>query len=310
MNDTGASPTPPVVYVVQGAGPPDDEGLSLAGLVRAVGRHRGRVLGATLAGTLLAAAYAFLAEPVYLAEAVLFPREARVAGGLSAQLAQLGGLADMAGIATGGAGKQEPLGVLRSRGFAARFIARRGLAASLAPDHPADDVRKAAEVFGRTVLSVFEDKRSGLVTVGIRWRDPAQAADWANDIVRQLNEEMRARALQESEGNIRYLREQLDNTRTVSLQESISRLLEAEMQKDMLARGTPEYAFRVVDPAEVPVRRAAPKRLLVVTMGFSLSLVAAVLVAGLAGPVRRLWAAPAAGRIQTDRQAGSPNPDA
>jgi uncharacterized protein involved in exopolysaccharide biosynthesis len=309
MNAPGGSPTPPVVYVVQPPGLPADEGLSLAGLVGAVRRHRGRVLATTVAGTLLAAAYAFLAEPVYLAEAVLYPREARPMGGLSGQLAQLGGLADMAGITAGSTGKQEPLGVLRSRGFAARFIARRGLAESLAPDHPPDDARKAAEVFGRSVLSVFEDKRSGLVTVGIRWRDPAAAADWANDIVRQLNEEMRARALQESAGNIRYLREQLESTRTVSLQESISRLLEAEMQKDMLARGTAEYAFRVVDPAEVPVRRAAPRRLQVVAMGLGLSFVTAVLVAGLAGPVRRLWAAAPAGQAPA-RPTGKTTPDA
>jgi uncharacterized protein involved in exopolysaccharide biosynthesis len=309
MKDTGGSPAPPVVYVVQSPGAPADEGLSLAGLVGAVRHHRGRVLAATLAGTLLAAAYAFLAEPVYVAEAVLYPREARPMGGLSGQLAQLGGLADMAGIATGSSGKQEPLGVLRSRGFAARFIGRRGLAESLAPDHPPDDARKAAEVFGRSVLSVFEDKRSGLITVGIRWRDPAAAADWANDIVRQLNEEMRARALQESEANIRYLRGQLESTRTVSLQESISRLLEAEMQKNMLARGTGEYAFRVVDPAEVPVRRAAPRRLQIVTMGLSLSLVTAVLVAGLAGPVRRIWTAPPAGQAPA-RPTGTTSTDA
>jgi uncharacterized protein involved in exopolysaccharide biosynthesis len=280
---------PQVVYVVQQDAAAQDDGLNLASLIRAVRHHRWWVVVITLLGTLAAVAYAVTAQPVYRAESVLFPRESRT-GGLAAPLAQLGGLADMAGISVGGNSRQEPLGVLRSQGFASRFITQFQLAKVLDPEAPTDDPRKATEIFSRQVMSVFEDKRTGLVTVGIRWHDPEVAADWANAVVRQLNDEMRARALKESTANIGYLRDQLESTGTVSLQDSISRLLEAEMQKDMLARGTAEYSFRIVDVAEPPARRAWPKRTLIVVMAFSLSLLASVLLAALAGPLRRLWA--------------------
>jgi uncharacterized protein involved in exopolysaccharide biosynthesis len=279
-----------VVYVVQQNGSPQDDGLNLVSLLGAIRRYRWWVIGLTLLGTLGAVAYALNAQPVYLAESVLYPRESRTAGGLSSQLSQLGGLADMAGIAAGGVSKQEPLGVLRSKGFASRVITQQQLAQVIAPDASPDDVRKATDFFSRNLFSVFEDKRTGLVTVGIRWHDPTVAAEWANLIVRQLNDEMRARALSESAGNIRYLREQLESTSNVALQESISRQLEAEMQKDMLARGTAEYSFRVVDFAEPPVRRTWPKRLLIVVMAFSFSLLVSVMLAALVGPLRRLWA--------------------
>jgi LPS O-antigen subunit length determinant protein (WzzB/FepE family) len=35
----------------------------------------------------------------------------------------------------------------------------------------------------------------------------------------------------------------------------------------MLARGTQEFAFRIIDPAEPPNKRARPKRVLVVIIG-------------------------------------------
>jgi uncharacterized protein involved in exopolysaccharide biosynthesis len=278
-----------VVYVVRQDSPEVDDGLNLAAVLGAVRSHRWWAAGLTALGTLIAVAYALSVQPLYRAESILYPRELRAAGGLSAQLSQLGGLADLAGIGGGGGSKQEPLGVLRSKGFASRFIAEQQLAQLIVPEAQDNDPRKATEIFARSVLSVFEDKRTGLVTVGVKWRDPEIAADWANAIVGQLNEEMRARALQESEENIRYLRGQLENTHTVALQESISRLLEAEMQKNMLARGTSEYSFRVLDAAEPPVRPVWPKRSLIVAMGFSFSVFASVILLAIAGPLRRLW---------------------
>lgn len=293
MNEVGSSTAgqgSQVVYVVRQDGAPQDDGLNLTALLGAIRRYRWWVIGLILLGTVSGVTYALFAQPIYRAESVVYPRESRPAGGLSSQLAQFGGLADMAGIAVGGSSKQEPLGVLRSKGFARRFIAQHELALLIAPDAPPNDVREATERFSRNVLSVFEDKRTGLVTVGIKWRDAKVAAEWANAIVRQLNDEMRARALKESAANIRYLREQLENTSAVSLQDAIARLLEAEMQKDMLAGGTAEYSFRVVDLAEPPVRRDWPKRLLIVVMAFSCSLLASVILAAIAGPLRRIWA--------------------
>jgi uncharacterized protein involved in exopolysaccharide biosynthesis len=52
-------------------------------------------------------------------------------------------------------------------------------------------------------------------------------------------------------------------TSVVSLQQSMGRVLEGEMQKLMLARGNEEFAFKVIDPATPPKQRDAPKRALV-----------------------------------------------
>ena len=69
------------------------------------------------------------------------------------------------------------------------------------------------------------------------------------------------------------------------MQGAISRLLETELQRVMIARGDSQFSFRIVDPAEVPKYRSWPKR--------SVILAIAILAGGLAGVgavfVRLAW---------------------
>jgi uncharacterized protein involved in exopolysaccharide biosynthesis len=83
----------------------------------------------------------------------------------------------------------------------------------------------------------------------------------------RLNERMRAQALKEAETNVAFLQTELGRTSVVTLQQSIGRLLESELQKLMLARGNEEFAFRVIDAASPPKERVRPKRALIAVMG-------------------------------------------
>ena len=75
---------------------------------------------------------------------------------------------------------------------------------------------------------------------------------------------MRQRELRDAQTSIEYLRAELAKTNEVVLQQSISRLIESEMQKITMARGNPEFAFKVIDRAEVPKRKSSPQRVLIV----------------------------------------------
>lgn len=276
--------------------------LDLAELIRTIWHRRWWIISITAVCSALGLAYALLATPFYRADTVLLPRDSRAGFGLSAQLSQLGGLADLAGINVGSVDRQEPLGVLRSKGFARRFIEKNGLLDTLAErkgpggsealsgDNGVPDIRRVVDSFVRSVVSVTEDKKSGLVVVSVVWKDPEVAAIWANGLVTQANDEMRMRALGESESNIRYLTQQLQATNVVSIQQAISRVLEAEMQKAMLAKGTPDYAFRVIDTAEPPVQRQRPKRTIIVMVAFFAGLMLSVFAVIIAAPLRRVIA--------------------
>jgi uncharacterized protein involved in exopolysaccharide biosynthesis len=59
------------------------------------------------------------------------------------------------------------------------------------------------------------------------------------------------------------LQREIAATSVVSLQQSMGRVLEGEMQKLMLARGNEEFAFKVIDRATPPKKRDTPKRALI-----------------------------------------------
>jgi uncharacterized protein involved in exopolysaccharide biosynthesis len=209
-------------------------------------------------------AYALMAQEWWRADVVLAPADKKA---LPGALGQLGGLASLAGVNIGGGGNQEPLAVLRSKGFAREFITEQDLMPVLLKDVKSTDgkpldIRDALREFEK-VRSVSDDKKTGLVTLGVRWKDPETAASWANLLVKRLNERLRVEALAESQRNVDFLQKEMAATSVVSLQQSMGRVLEGEMQKLMLARGNEEFAFKVIDPATPPKQRDAPKRALV-----------------------------------------------
>ena len=207
--------------------------------------------------------YALLAQEWYRAEVVLAPADKK--GGMSGALSQLSGLASLAGVSVGGGEGSQPLAVLKSKDFAREFITDMKLMPVLLKDQKDDkptDIRDALRVF-ETVRTVSDDKKTGLVTLGVRWKDADTAALWANELARRVNAWLRAEALQEAERNVAYLQKEMAATSVVSLQQSMGRVLEGEMQKLMLARGNEQFAFKVIDRATPPKIRDAPKRSLI-----------------------------------------------
>jgi uncharacterized protein involved in exopolysaccharide biosynthesis len=222
--------------------------------------------------------YALAAEEWYRAETVLAPADERSAPALGGQL---GGLAALAGVTVGGGDSAQAVATLRSRELAREFIEDHDLVrvffadewdeerGTWTGDDPArwPDVRSAVKFFHENVLYLNQDRQTGLVTLAIEWKDPEIAAAWAADLVRRANETLRERALREAETNVAYLQAELSQTTLVTLQQSIGRLLESELQKLMLARGNEEFAFKVIDAASAPRDRIRPKRALISVVG-------------------------------------------
>ena len=141
------------------------------------------------------------------------------------------------------------------------------------------DLRQAVQFFSEDVRQIEEDEQTGLVTLAVEWPDPELAADWAGMLVERINENLRTRALHDAERNVAYLREELEQTSVVTLQESIGRLLEVELQKVLLARGNEEFAFRIIDRPEVPVSPSRPsRRLIVIAAVFASGILSLLLV--------------------------------
>jgi uncharacterized protein involved in exopolysaccharide biosynthesis len=251
--------------------------------------------------TAVGVGYALLATQWYVSEALLIPATPKSTQNLPGQLANLGGLAGLAGInLLGSNNTSEPIAVLRSRDLIREFIQKNDLLPVLYSDKwdataarwkdarlsKQPDLRDGVKLFQKTILTVQDDKKTGLVSLAVEWKDPTLAADWANQLIERVNERMRARATEEAEANITYLQSQLGSTSQATLQQTVSRLLENELQKAMLARGNKEFAFRIVDRPEVPKHRTHPNRPLTAALGFLAGGILGVLVVFVRGAFR------------------------
>lgn len=248
---------------------PNEPLVDLGQLARTVLRSW-RVLLLAFAFGLLAGTVYFIAAPRLYSSQTLLSVENEAANRLSGMLSgQIGALASLAGIEIGeGAGRRsEYLAILRSEGFATRFLHRQGLVEPLLErkrhgvlgalkhmlfdrgETDASRTRDAVRYFHRRVLVVGEDKKTGLVTVAVEWHDPAVAARWANAFVQQFNDELRSRDGRTAASRLDFLHKESERNRTRELQQSIAKLMERELNTIMVTNVQTDYALRVLEPA-------------------------------------------------------------
>jgi hypothetical protein len=154
-----------------------------------------------------------------------------------------------------------------------------------------DLLQAAVTYFQDNVLTVAYDTRTSLMVVSIVWVDRHKAAELANDYIAFANEAMRQRGIASARNRIAFLDKAAANAATVELRQAIYRLVEAQVNAEMMAATKPDYAFIVVDPA-VPAgvnEYVRPQRML-------LALIATIFGSGFAfsvllllGRVRLPW---------------------
>jgi len=259
----------------------DDE-ITLYELAGMLWNRRWFILVVTTVTTVAVVAASYLFEKQYQAtvvvSAVSNPGSSGQIGGAAGAIAsQFGGIASLAGISVGADNKKaESLAVLQSEALTEDFITQNDLLPVIYKKFwdPAtkkwniNDPRKiptlwkANQYFKTRIRGVATDTKTGLVVVSITWTDPKLAAQWANALVRLANDYLRDKAIRESERNIAYLTDEAAKTDVVGVKQAIFAILQDEINKVMLARGSIDYALKVVDPAFAPEIAASPKRLL------------------------------------------------
>ena len=304
--------TPTGYFVILPPNVPEESRVDVGEVLRILMRRWWQGVLVALVGGIAVAAFVLNMPNQYESRILLAPVNSDPAGAAGMLRNQLGGLASLAGINLGGGGgdrKAEAVAMLSAEGFLAGFVKDEDLLPVLFADRwdqtkgtwrdqsrvPTvdDGVRKF-----KKLQRVSDDRKTGLVTMVIRWTDRELAARWANGLVGRLNEQLRRRAIDESALRIEYLNQELAKSDVVAFREAIFGLIEQQMNASMLANVQREYAFRTVDPAlpADPKRKVAPPRSIFVLAG-ALALV--VLWAALVlWRERRVWlAAPGAASI-------------
>ena len=237
------------------------------------------IVGITLVCTGLAIVYALNIPDVFKAESLLAPAEEEKSA-VSSSLGQFGGLAAMAGISIPSSSNIERvLATLETREFLKKFISSQKLLPIIFDDLWDESSNSWKLIEGQEKLTVedgilplqgaieVDQEKSGLITLSISWKDPDIAAQWANYLVKQLNEQLRQKAIADSKKRVGYLEQELAKTTLQDMRAVLYNLLESEKQKAMLANVNEDFALEVIDPAVAPEIREKPKRKLIVALG-------------------------------------------
>ena len=277
----------------------DDE-IDLRELFGVLWAGKIKIIAITAVFAVASVIYALSVPNQYKATALLAPAQSD-GGGLSGALSQLGGLASLAGVSLGGGESGEAQiaqEIMKSWSYIEGFIADNNVAVevyaaegwnkgsnTLEINNDAYDVgtnkwlvEDESGAIGAPsswqlfksfseMLSVSEDKKSGLVSVSIEYYSPQIAKQWVDMYIESINRFMQQRQIDKVTRNINYLQEQIEKTAIAEMQEVFYTIIEEQTKNKMLAEASPDYVFVAVGPSMVPELKSQPKRALICILG-------------------------------------------
>lgn len=265
--------------------------LDIGALLRILWAGKWLIALVAVLGTAGGLTYAFLAPQIFRSEGLFQVREhtgstGGLSGGLAAVASQLGGLAGLGGLSLGGAGtdRQVAIATLKSRTVIDAFITDKNLlpkmykskwnaeAGTWKSSDPASipTTWQAYNDFTKKILSVADDRKTGLLTIAVEWTDPEEAQQWVTELAARTNAYLRERAIREGEENLAYLRSQAKEIGQVALEKALYELVEEQLKQLMMAKGGDEFALKTIDKAVVPKKRISPRRVPIILGGFLL----------------------------------------
>jgi capsular polysaccharide biosynthesis protein len=289
----------------------DDE-IDLAELLRAIWSGKLLIIVISFIFAVSSIVFALSKPDIYKASILLAPATSDSAGGIGALAGQFGGLASLAGISLGGGGTDKTalaLEIIKSRAFLEKFITKHDLLvplmASKSWDRHNDSLVIDDEIYDKTnkkwlrdvsypkelvpsswegyqellkLISVYQDKTTGLVTIGVEFYSPIIAKEWLKWLVSDVNNFMREQDENEAQASIDYLTKQLEKIEVSTMETVFYQLIEEQTKNMMLTKVSAEYILKTIDPAQVPEQKAGPKRALIVILGTMLGGILSVLI--------------------------------
>ncbi|ARU59558.1 lipopolysaccharide biosynthesis protein [Oleiphilus messinensis] len=256
------------------------EEINLWYLILLLWRHKIQIAIVTTIFAIGSVWFALRTPDIYLADVTVATvgsdgRSAR------APLGRLGELASLTGISLPSAENTATnIAMIQSRIFMMSFIDENNLLPilyekswdketkewSLKDGQKPPSLQKAFKKFSG-LIEIIHDRKTGLVTLNVRWYNPELAAEWANKIITKANSYLREKAINEAQESIEFLKKQISETNEIVLQNQMYALLQKELQTVKLASVRKDFAFNVIDPAIVPEVKNAPKRSSICILG-------------------------------------------
>ena len=239
--------------------------------------------------TLLAMGYSLLLQPIYTSQVTMM----EVSEDLSSSSGLSGGFASTfsnlpLGLSFGsseGSKALQTLAILQSRTFIEDFIKEKNLLIILF-DEEWDQSKNAWKdepfdlhdgyIAFKGFFNISKDIKTELYTLTIEWKDPGQAADWANSLIEKINLSMRLKSINEAERNILFLEQELEKNTLMNPQNMLYNLIEEQTKSKMLANVQEQHVFVIIDKAIPAKERSKPERRKITIFGFLIGFILSI----------------------------------
>ena len=187
---------------------PIEDEINLLDLLIVLAKRKGLIIGITFGAALIMAIVSLTMTPIYKAETKILPPQQGSSSMASQVLGQLGGFAGLAGGSLGKTSNDLYIALLKSRPILDNIIDKFMLMEQYKSKNR-EDARQA--LVG--ALKTQDDKKSGIVSIGIEGKDPKMAADIANAFVEELRDYNKRLALTETSQKRLFFEEQLKDVK-------------------------------------------------------------------------------------------------
>ena len=271
----------------------EKEEIDLQDLVNIVWANKKLVAQVTLISALISVLYSLSLANFYKSESLLVVKtESRS----SSLLSQYGGLASLAGIniPSSGADKaSEAIEIIQSRAFLNHLLTFKNILPAIMASKNYEDKDKKLildsgkydsktqqwmadekpsyldthEVYIDEIVSISQDKMTGFISISVEHISPIFAQELLSLIIEEANSLLRARDLSQSNKALEYLEIEFAKTSKVEIRESINKLIEGQLETQMMANLDEDYLLVTIEPPFIPEKKAGTARLQITILG-------------------------------------------
>ena len=285
----------------------DDE-IDLRELFNVIWEGKKLIILITSVVAICSIVYSLMLPNYYSSESVLISRDSQNSGSLS----QYSGLASLAGVSLPSSGAtpvSEVMEIIRSREFVKHLITFENVLPSIMAAKSYDAasqelyfdpeiydaknkkwIRETIENKGTkpsylqahkaylAMLSISQDKKTGLISIKIEHISPIFAKDFLALVIKEANALNREIDIDSSSKALSYLKIELSQTSLVEIKKSINQLIEAQLETRMMASIYDEYSLISLEPPFIPEEKSRPGRSFMVILSTMLGGILSVII--------------------------------
>ena len=148
--------------------------------------------------------------------------------------------------------------------------------ATILPLTGIDAVLSPVNLLLQSITGGVDSKDTGFINIQITHISPNFSYELLSLVISQSNEIMRLRDLEDASNSLSFLTKEIQNTSIIEMRNSISSLLQSQLETKMVANIRQDYILRTIEPPFIPEKKSAPSRLIFVVLttiiGFSMAL--------------------------------------